>query len=173
MHIIGTWATFTGKHAHVVKCTFCPAWLYTSRTGPSYSKPIDRDIFIIRTVTADAWRQESSKCLRGANIWRGCYLLLLNIVGSRLSALSGYMCPSDGPIRPQPHCFLQTERWPVGKESAFCPMLQLHLQFQSSILSEASYHPVLRLSEHWTSKETCQDHFIEHFPIFKICPSHE
>ena len=26
-----------------------------------------------------------------------------------------YMCPSDEPIRPQPHCFLQTEWWPLAK----------------------------------------------------------
>ena len=183
--------------AHVVECTFCPAWLSQAEPAIIFIATQGGDIFIIRTallLTADVWTHEGRCqkkephpplrfrtfrkifmnkiiCLEWSNmpykhyivffsleslgllspthqtvfldtfsksrvdIRRGSYLLLLNIVGSRLSALSGYMCPSDVPIRPQPHCFLQTEWWPVGKPSAFCPMLHLHLQYQSFILN--------------------------------------
>ena len=117
--------------------------ILSSMTLHKLNRPIifiatqDGDIFIIRTAllsTVDVWTQESRVDIR-----RGSYLLLLNIVGSRLSALSGYMCPSDVPIRPQPHCFLQTEWWPVGKASAFCPLLHLHLNTKASSSTEASF----------------------------------
>ena len=155
MHIICTWLPNARYYRHLghIHDEACPRGrmhILSSMTLHKLNRPIifigtqDRDIFINRQallLTIDVWTQESRVDIR-----RGSYLLLLNIVGSRLSTLSGYMCPSDVPIRPQPHCFLQTERWPVGKESAFCPMLQLHLQFQSSILNRGIIPPFLCLT---------------------------